>query len=163
RPHDERPVRRVPLGPRPARRTDRDRPGPAGAGARAGRRHARPHGRVTARGRTPYRPAGAAGRSAARDPRDPIPAGRVPPDPADAACVLRVIATQPTDDDVIDLALDLAAEAQSALRVAVSMLDRYVDNDQLKLFIWLREMAAERRTLIRRYMRREDPAEPAGW
>ena len=39
----------------------------------------------------------------------------------------------------------------------------YVDNDQLKLFIWLREMAAQRRTLIRRHMKRDDPAEPAGW
>jgi hypothetical protein len=38
-----------------------------------------------------------------------------------------------------------------------------VDNDQLKLFIWLREMAAVRRTLIRRFMKRDDPADPSGW
>jgi hypothetical protein len=82
---------------------------------------------------------------------------------ADAAALLRALLTQPADDDAFDPALDLAAEAQSALRVAVALLERNVDNDQLKLFIWLRETAAERRVLIRRYMRREDPAEPAGW
>jgi hypothetical protein len=82
---------------------------------------------------------------------------------ADAAAVLHGLVTQPLDEETLDQAIDLAAEAQSALRVAVATLDRYVDNDQLKLFIWLRESAAERRTLIRRYMRREDPADPAGW
>ena len=39
----------------------------------------------------------------------------------------------------------------------------YVDNDQLKLFIWLREAASDRRTLIRRHMKRDDPADPAAW
>jgi hypothetical protein len=82
---------------------------------------------------------------------------------AEAAALLRAVSTQAVDGDAVDAALDLAAEAQSALRVAVGMVERYVDNDQLKLFIWLREAAAERQTLIRRYMRREDPADPAGW
>jgi hypothetical protein len=83
---------------------------------------------------------------------------------ADAAAVLATVAAHPDDDEPYARAMDLAAEAQSAVRVAVGMIDPgYVDNDQLKVFIWLREAAAERRTLIRRYMKRDDPADPAGW
>jgi hypothetical protein len=83
---------------------------------------------------------------------------------ADAAAILRAVAAHPDEDDPFARALDLAAEAQSIVRVAVGMIDPgYVDNDQLKLFIWLREAAAERRTLIRRHMKRDDPADPAGW
>jgi hypothetical protein len=83
---------------------------------------------------------------------------------ADASAVLQIVAAHPDDDESFARAMDLAAEAQSVLRVAVGMIDPgYVDNDQLKLFIWLREAAAERRTLIRRYMKRDDPADPAGW
>jgi hypothetical protein len=83
---------------------------------------------------------------------------------ADAAAALRVVATHPEDVDPFARAMDLAAEAQSVVRVAVGMIDPgYVDNDQLKLFIWLREAASERRCLIRRYMKRDDPADPATW
>jgi hypothetical protein len=83
---------------------------------------------------------------------------------ADAAAVLRIVAAHPDNDEPFARAMDLAAEAQSAVRVAVGMIDPgYVDNDQLKLFIWLREAAAERRTLIRRHMKRDDPADSAGW
>jgi hypothetical protein len=83
---------------------------------------------------------------------------------ADAAAALRVVAAHPEDDDPFARAMDLSAEAQSVVRVAVGMIDPgYVDNDQLKLFIWLREAASERRTLIRRYMKRDDPADPAVW
>jgi hypothetical protein len=83
---------------------------------------------------------------------------------ADAAVMLRGVAANPDDDEPFARALDLAAEAQSVVRVAVGMIDPgYVDNDQLKLFIWLREAAAERRTLIRRHMKRDDPADPAVW
>jgi hypothetical protein len=83
---------------------------------------------------------------------------------ADAAGMLRAVAANPEADEAFVRALDLAAEAQSIVRVAVGMIDLgYVDNDQLKLFIWLREMAAQRRTLIRRHMKRDDPADPAGW
>ena len=58
---------------------------------------------------------------------------------ADAAAALRIVAAHPDDDEPFARAMDLAAEAQSIVRVAVGMIDPgYVDNDQLKLFIWLR-------------------------
>lgn len=83
---------------------------------------------------------------------------------ADAAAVLQVVTLFPEDDEPFARAMELAAEAQSIVRVAVGMIDPgYVDNDQLKLFIWLREAASNRRTLIRRYMKRDDPADPSAW
>ncbi len=83
---------------------------------------------------------------------------------ADATAAVKVIAAHPEDDEPFARAMDLAAEAQSIVRVAIGMIDPgYVDNDQLKLFIWLREAASERRTLIRRYMKKDDPADPAAW
>ncbi len=82
---------------------------------------------------------------------------------AAAVGLLRAVIAQPVAEDDFEQALELAAEAQSALRVAVAMLGRYTDGDQLKIFIWLREAAAERHFLIRRYMRRDDPADPANW
>lgn len=58
--------------------------------------------------------------------------------------------------------LALLAEAQSAVREAVrcSRLP-YVDRDQDDTFLWLRAETQKRQVYLERYMRAEDPADPA--
>jgi len=59
--------------------------------------------------------------------------------------------------------LDLLAEAQSALRASVEAIDGPRDTDQQRVYEWLRAIAAERQVFIQRYMRLDDPADPATW
>ncbi|WP_337176774.1 hypothetical protein [Paludisphaera sp.] len=59
-------------------------------------------------------------------------------------------------------ALDLLAEAQSALRVAVERLGVAKDREQYAAYDWLRGIAAREQIYIRRYMRIDDPAPPSG-
>lgn len=60
-------------------------------------------------------------------------------------------------------ALDLMAEAQSALRVILerTWLTR-PDQDQLDAFVWLRRVTEAERVYVGRYLTLEDPADPAG-
>ncbi len=60
-------------------------------------------------------------------------------------------------------ALDLLAEAQSALRVAIAAIDGPHESDQLKVFNWLKATASENQIFIQRYMRADDPADPWQW
>jgi hypothetical protein len=79
---------------------------------------------------------------------------------AEAADLLRVAGA--ADAELLPPALDLAAEAQSALRGAVAAANGRLDNDQVRLYIAIKEAAARRGYFIQRYMRSEDPADPAG-
>jgi hypothetical protein len=65
--------------------------------------------------------------------------------------------------EVFEQTLDLAAEAQSALRVAVESVGGRADTDQTQLFNWLRNTAMENQTFVRRFMRIDDPANPVNW
>lgn len=65
--------------------------------------------------------------------------------------------------DVFEQCLDLVAEAQSALRVAIETVEGPRDNDQQKVFEWLRATAAEHQVFIRRFMRMDDPADRTAW
>lgn len=57
--------------------------------------------------------------------------------------------------------LEVVAEAQSALRVAVTQLGcSSPDHDQTRVFNWLRRFAAEKQLFLPRYMRLDDPADP---
>src|SRR5262249_60548551 len=62
----------------------------------------------------------------------------------------------------LEPAMGRAAQAQSALRVAIAALGAAPDADQTKLFLWLRATGLERRVWIPRFMRQDDPADPAG-
>ena len=64
---------------------------------------------------------------------------------------------------VFEHALDLAAEAQSALRVSIEALEGKADTDQLQIFIWLKENASQHQLFIQRYMRIDDPADSKAW
>lgn len=59
--------------------------------------------------------------------------------------------------------LDLLAEAQSALRVAIFRIGGPSDGDQVQVFGWLKATASEHRLFLRRYMRGEDLADPSQW
>ena len=63
----------------------------------------------------------------------------------------------------LEKAIDLTAEAQSALRMAVEMVDGKPDSDQNRMFHWLRQAATEEQIFIARFMRLDDPADPTRW
>ena len=58
-------------------------------------------------------------------------------------------------------ALDLLAEAQSALRMSIVRLDAKPDFDQIKVFRWLRSASNKYHLFLQRFMRVDDPADPA--
>jgi hypothetical protein len=60
-------------------------------------------------------------------------------------------------------ALELLAEGQSALRVAIGKIDGPADRDQLRVFTWLKATTNENQVFISRYMRADDPADPTRW
>lgn len=60
-------------------------------------------------------------------------------------------------------ALHLLAEAQSALRQVLVKLNLVHDPDQEDVFQWVRTTAARSEIYVPRYMRADDPADPAGW
>jgi hypothetical protein len=105
------------------------------------------------------------------------PSGPTPPDleqfDVAAACfenlaealsvVKQVLDAPELHQNQFELGLDLLAESQSALRVAVAQVGAQFDTDQLRVYNWLRETAAENRMFIQRYMRLDDPADPRGW
>ena len=66
-------------------------------------------------------------------------------------------------DDFL-LALDLFAESQSALRVAVRVFHPHADDDaQLSAFLWLKHATSTYQFYVRRHMKVDDPADPSKW
>lgn len=58
-------------------------------------------------------------------------------------------------------ALDLLAEAQSAVRIAVFNVGWNTDTDQNDVFCWLKDTANKQQIFIHRFMRQDDPADPS--
>lgn len=80
---------------------------------------------------------------------------------ADVLAIIRQIDDQPdVHQDEFEQSLDLLAEAQSALRVAIARIDGPSDFDQVQVFNWLKTTASECQIFIRRHMRANDPADP---
>ena len=67
------------------------------------------------------------------------------------------------DRGFLEKAIDLTAEAQSALRIAIGKIVATADNDQRAIFTWLRQQAAELQVFVPRYMTLDDPADPTRW
>ena len=83
---------------------------------------------------------------------------------AAAVALLKSLLSDPEQDvDFLEQALGLAAEAQSALRRAVEVVGGGTDKDQLKLYGWLRGATSRHQIYIPRFMRADDPADPAAW
>jgi hypothetical protein len=74
-----------------------------------------------------------------------------------------VLANAADDREALEIALDLTAEAQSSIRGGIGAMNGDTDEDQFKIYSWLRATAADEQILIRRYMRRDDVADPKGW
>jgi hypothetical protein len=64
---------------------------------------------------------------------------------------------------IFERMLPLVAEAQSGLRVVLKRLCASDDPDQLEVFEWVKATAARHRVYLKRFMRADDAAEPAGW
>jgi hypothetical protein len=77
------------------------------------------------------------------------------------ALVRKMLPNRDAKREWFEPALDLLAEAQSALRVAIDRIEDVRDQDQFKVYSWLRGVAARDQIYIRRYMRLDDPADPA--
>lgn len=83
---------------------------------------------------------------------------------AEALSLVRQIRQEPEADQAdFEAALDLLAEAQSALRVTVGRIDSPPDTDQNEVFHWLRATAIETQIFIRNYMRLDSHADPGQW
>lgn len=81
---------------------------------------------------------------------------------ADAAELLDALAERgDAPEGYLARALDLAAEAQSMLRVCLAGFWDRTDSDQKKLFDWLRQCGQREQILVGRHMRLDDPANPA--
>jgi hypothetical protein len=78
--------------------------------------------------------------------------------------MLRILSGNRPGDAAFEKALDLTAEAQSALRTAVLRFDgQERDSDQYKVYQWLRMTAGQHQIYIRRFMRLDDSADPSTW
>lgn len=78
-----------------------------------------------------------------------------------AECVEAVLVTTSLEDRSHFLAaVDMTAEAQSALRTTVSRVESHPDSDQQMVYYWLRNRASQERFYISRFMKISDPADP---
>jgi hypothetical protein len=83
---------------------------------------------------------------------------------AEAVLVIHAILSQlPEERHLLQQALPLTAEAQSALREAVRDMSARPDADQIAVYTWVKTKAAEERTFIERFLRTDDAAEPGTW
>ena len=67
------------------------------------------------------------------------------------------------NDRMFRAALQLMAEAQSALRAAITQADGPQDADQSAAYKWLRMTAEQEQIYIQRFMQDEDAADPNTW
>ncbi len=77
-----------------------------------------------------------------------------------AALVKELLAHADEAPSHFERALELAAEAQSALRIAVLDVGFGTDPDQEKMFMWLRRVCYEQQIYMERYMRVSQAANP---
>jgi hypothetical protein len=83
---------------------------------------------------------------------------------AEALALVRVMLEQhPGNPKVLERSLPFVAEAQSALKGAFQRLEAAADPDQLDVFEWLKVTAARNHVYIKRFMRADETASPAGW
>jgi hypothetical protein len=81
---------------------------------------------------------------------------------ADALALVRQIQEEPEAlRNEFERSLDLLAEAQSGLRVAIDGIDGLPDTDQVQAFNWLKTTSSEKQVFVRHHMRIDDPADPA--
>lgn len=77
-------------------------------------------------------------------------------------CLQGLLRASEVDDKLFRPALELLAEAQSGLRVAIERLDGRKDPDQFAVYSWLRNVAYREQIYLPRFMTLERPADPSG-
>jgi hypothetical protein len=83
---------------------------------------------------------------------------------AEALALVRAMLDEhPGKPKGLERSLPLVAEAQSGLRAAFQRLGAAADLDQLEIFEWLKVAAARHHVYIKRFMRADEVADPAGW
>jgi hypothetical protein len=82
---------------------------------------------------------------------------------AEALAAVSEVCAKNQGGKAVDRMLPLVAEAQSALRAALKRLAAPDDLDQLEVFEWVKTTAARQHVYLKRYMRADDVANPAGW
>jgi len=75
----------------------------------------------------------------------------------------RLLANREDAEELLGPVMQLAAEAQSMLRVAVTDIGYKYDSDQVGLFHFLKSLAFEEQVLITHHMKIDDPADPSKW
>ncbi|MGZ0169033.1 MAG: hypothetical protein ACKVHE_05720 [Planctomycetales bacterium] len=79
-----------------------------------------------------------------------------------AECVEAILVTTDLEDrSHFMTAIEMMAEAQSALRTGVSRVESHPDSDQQMIYYWLRNRANQDRFYISRFMKISDPADPS--
>ncbi|MEZ4729846.1 MAG: hypothetical protein R3E79_22165 [Caldilineaceae bacterium] len=74
-----------------------------------------------------------------------------------------LLADKKEEDTFLEPALNLAAEAQAALRHAATAINGGIDNDQAIFFQWLKIVTNQRQIHIRHYMTKRNSAKPSEW
>lgn len=83
---------------------------------------------------------------------------------ADAVALVRgLLNDSSAQQDDLEDALQLLAEAQSALRAATENVGYTADRDQGRVYQWLRSATWNRQIFIARFMKLDDPAYPDQW
>ncbi len=79
-----------------------------------------------------------------------------------AAAANLIVLSEMDGEQAVEEAVGLLAEAQSAMRVALEWMEKE-DVDQFAVFSWLRNATQSRHIYLSRYMRVDDPGDPAQW
>ena len=81
---------------------------------------------------------------------------------ADALAIVRsVLGDSKVEKEFLGLSMEVLAQSQSALRVAVRRVSDRADRDQARVYEWLRSTVNRKQMSLKRYMRLDDPADPA--
>ena len=75
--------------------------------------------------------------------------------------VRRVLGDSKVEKEFLGLSMEVLAQSQSALRVAVGRVSDRADEDQARVYEWLRSTANRKQIYIKRHMRMDDPADPS--
>lgn len=82
---------------------------------------------------------------------------------AEVVSVLIAMTSTKVAASLVREGMELAAEAQAALRVAVHQVGGGEDSDQRAAFQWLLAETGARRLHVERFMKADDPGDPGSW
>jgi len=75
--------------------------------------------------------------------------------------VRKVLGDPKLEKEFLELSMEVLAQSQSALRVALGRVIDRADGDQASVYEWLKSTANRKQIYLKRYMRLDDPADPS--